>query len=79
MRIAWKDRNAREYVEFRTPAEGERRLAYLEADEQRTQACAPTDSGDVRFNYKAEAKAIRAALADAYHSDQATRDSGGLV
>lgn len=38
------------------------RLAYLDQDERNTRANAPTDSGAVRFNYLAEADAIRAAF-----------------
>lgn len=46
-----------------TREEAEAELVRLDAIEQRTRELAPTNSGDVRFNYCEAAKAIRAALA----------------
>lgn len=40
----------------------EERLKYLEEDERKTRELAPTDSGDVRYNYCAEADSIRETL-----------------
>jgi hypothetical protein len=62
--VVFTDRQGRNYVRtFATAAAARERLAVLDADESRTMQLAPTDSGDVRFAYNAEAKAIRAALA----------------
>jgi len=38
------------------------RLAFLDQQEAITREYAPTDSGDTRFNYCAEAAALRASL-----------------
>lgn len=46
-----------------TYAQDLERLAYLDADEVTTRRYAPTDSGQVRREYRAEAAAIRARLA----------------
>lgn len=45
-----------------TENEGTTRLAYLEEQESLTRKLAPTDSGDTRFNYCAEAQALRDAF-----------------
>lgn len=56
----WTDRYGNNYTsEFNTPAEAINRLSWLEEQERITEKFAPTDSGDTRFNYCAEAEAIK--------------------
>jgi hypothetical protein len=50
-------------IEFASREDAQRRLDALDADEERTQEVAPTDTGDVRFSYNAEARVIRKLLA----------------
>lgn len=55
-------RNGQTITETMTIEHAQQRLEYLEGIERLTQQVAPTDSGDVRFAYLAEEKAIRKAL-----------------
>lgn len=52
-------------VAFTSRTSAEARLAFLDADEERTKKVAPTDSGDTRRDYQAEALAIRIMLRNA--------------
>ncbi len=58
----WTDRRGNKYNAKHSLATAAQRLSYLDADELKTQRVAPTDSGDVRFSYNAEAAAIRSAI-----------------
>lgn len=62
MRIKFTTRQGRETTINVTKERAIDRLAYLDKVEADTQKYAPTDSGDTRFNYCAEAEAIRSAL-----------------
>jgi hypothetical protein len=62
-KIQYTDRLGRTHVaECKDVKSALERLANIDAIEAETRKCAPSDSGDVRFNYLAEAKAIRAAI-----------------
>ncbi len=60
--VSWKSRNGHINHAKLTATEAAARLAHLDELEANTKRCAPTDSGDTRFNYCAEADAIRAAF-----------------
>jgi hypothetical protein len=63
MRIQYTDRLGRKHdAACNDFASAAARLVELDAIEAETRKCAPTDSGDVRFNYRAEATAIRTAM-----------------
>jgi len=62
MKIQFITRQGRILSDIRTEKEAVARLAYLNEVEVLTQKVAPTDSGDVRFNYRAEAHALEQAL-----------------
>ena len=49
-------------VEFASLEAALQRLAWLDEQEARTRELAPTDSGSVRFDYRAESEGIRAAI-----------------
>ncbi len=63
MKITYTTRRGLPMFQNGSRAELEARLRVLDMREELTKKCAPTDSGDVRFNEAAEAKAIRRALA----------------
>lgn len=50
------------FCDYTDESAARRRLAFLEEDEKATQRVAPTDSGNTRFNYTAEANAIKQLL-----------------
>ena len=62
-RAIWTDRHGNiQHRDFSTTEEAAYRLIWLDSQESKTRKYAPTDSGDVRFNYCAEADAIREQL-----------------
>jgi hypothetical protein len=62
LEITYKDRTGNGYKYEDTPEGLERRLKHLEKLEADTKKYAPTDSGNTRFLYNAEAEAIRKVL-----------------
>jgi hypothetical protein len=62
MKIKWVTRNGQKIVQTMTVQQATKRLEYLNEVERKTVECAPTDSGQTRFDYNQEAKAIREAL-----------------
>ena len=62
--VEYTDRRGKVHRYKAMPDELRQTLAYLDSVEAETQRSAPTDSGDTRFSYNAEARAIRAALAN---------------
>jgi len=69
MRIQYRTLNGKSIgITFDSVTDAEQRLAHLEELEQTTRQVAWTDSGAGRFNYNAEAEAIREALARANNS-----------
>ncbi len=62
LEITYKDRTGNGYKYEDTPEGLERRLKHLEKLEEETKKYMPTDSGNTRFLFNAEAEAIREVL-----------------
>jgi hypothetical protein len=67
--VAYETRQGKRITATHSIAAAQDRLQWLLMDEQRTRRAAPTDCGDTRFNYTAEARALNAALFSALERD----------
>ena len=63
MKITYTTRQGKKHSQEMTIERAKERLAYLDECEANTARCAPTDSGQTRFDYNREANAIRLAIA----------------